>query len=131
MKRLILLALVLSAGCATVGGPRHVATVTVVTGHSILAAVQDTTRALYCGTPTAPAAPLCIDDTRRRQIASALVTAFDLDAQVARTVRPVGQPTPAGVADLIGQIAALVDKVLALIPKSSQRAQLVAQIGGR
>ncbi len=131
--RFTLVLLVLLTGCASLGGPRHVATVTVVTSHSILAAVQDTTRALYCGAPTAPAAPACIDDALRRTIAGQLVTAFDLDGQVARLVRavPAGGILPANVAELVGRIAALVDRILAAIPKSPQRASLVAQIGGK
>ena len=133
-KRLApILLLVLLTACASLGGPRHVATVTVVTSHSILAALQDGSRALYCGAATAPAAPACIDDALRRTIASNLVTAFDLDAQVARTVRaaPADGSLPTGIADLVGQIAALVDKIFAAIPASPQRATLVAQIGGR
>jgi hypothetical protein len=129
----VLLVALGSSGCASLGGPRHIASVSVVTAHSVLSAVQDTTRALYCGAPTAPPAPACIDDERRRTIASNLVTAFDLDAQVARTVRaaPADGTLPTGIADLVGQITALVERVLALIPKSPQRGSLVAQIGGQ
>ncbi len=132
MKRFPCLLLVfLLTGCASLGGPRHVATVSVVSAHAVLAAVQDTTRALYCGAPTAPAAPACIDDALRRTIAGQLVTAFDLDGQVARLVRtvPAGGILPANVAELVGRIAALVDRILAALPKAA-RESLLMKIGG-
>ena len=127
----LLLALALT-GCASLGGARHTATVSVVSAHAVLAAVQDTERALVCDGPTAPAPPLCVPPDVHRRNAGYFVTAFDLDGQVARTVRavPPGGVLPANVAELVGQIAALVDKILAAIPKSPQRASLVEQIGG-
>ncbi len=133
MKRLILLAALAFTGCASLGGARHTATVTVVSAHAILSAAQDTERMLVCGLPTAPAAPACVAPATHRTISGYLATAFDLDGQVARTVRavPAGGMLPANVAELVGQIAALVDKILAAIPHSPQRASLVAQIGGK
>lgn len=121
------------SGCASMGGARHPATVSIVTAHAVLSAVQDGERLLVCGGASAPAAPACVPPDVHRKIAGELVTAFDLDGQVARLVRalPPGAMSPADVPGLLGRIAALIDRIFALIPASSQKAALAQSIGGK
>lgn len=128
----VLLLLMLGWSCA-MAGPRHIATVSVVSVHAVLSAVQDSERLMVCGTASAPAAPACVPAETHRKIAGDLVTAFDLDGQVAQTVRavPTGALLPANVAELLGKIAGLVDRILAMLPSSTQKQALVSQIGGR
>lgn len=119
-------------GCASAGGPRHVAVVSVVSAHAVLSAVQDTERALVCGSATAPSAPNCVAADVHQRISADLVTAFDLDGRVARLVRDAG-PTgglPGNVAAMLGQIGGIVDAILARLPSSPQKGSLIAQIGG-
>jgi hypothetical protein len=132
MKRLLLVLAFVSSGCA-MHGARHTATVSVVTAHAILSAVQDGERLLVCGSATAPAAPACVTPETHRKIAGELVTAFDLDGQVLRLVRalPPGTLSPADVPSLLGQIMAIIDRVFALIPASPHKAALVQKIGGK
>ncbi len=120
------------SACASLGGARHSAVVTVVSAHAVLAATQDTSRAIVCGLPTAPPAPACLTPERAREIAVILVTAFDLDGEVAKTVRavPPGGLLPSNVAELVGRIAALVDRILAALPKSAARESLLMKIRG-
>ena len=73
----------LCAGCASLGSARHQATVSVVSAHAVLSAVQDDEMALVCGRPTAPPAPACVSAETNRVIATKLVTAFDYDGRVA------------------------------------------------
>jgi hypothetical protein len=134
MKKLLLaLALLSCVSCASFGGVKHTATVSVVTAHAVLSAVQDGERLLVCGGPSAPAAPACVPPDVHRKIAGELVTAFDLDGQVLRLVRalPPGTMAPSDVPGLLGRIMAIIDRIVALIPASSQKAALVQQIGGK
>jgi len=128
---LIVLAL-LSASCASLHGPRHVATVSIVSVHAVLSAVQDGERLLVCDAVTAPAPPACVPPDVHRRIAGELVTAFDLDGQVARLVRAVrpGGVTSADVPALLGRIAAIIDRIFALMPASPQKAALAQKVGG-
>ena len=130
IRLLLILALLFSMACAT-GGARHTATVTVVSAHAVLSAVQDTEKAMVCGQSDAPPAPACVTPEKHREISGHLVTAFDLDGQIAQLVRalPAGSTLPANVPNLLGQIAALVQKVLALIPNSTTKDALVQRIG--
>jgi hypothetical protein len=131
----LLLALGLAAGglssCASLGSPRHRAAISVVSADAILSAIQDSEMALVCGRSTAPAPPRCVPHERHQEISAKLVTAFQYDRRIAELVRalPAGESSP-DVATLVGQIRALVDAVLALIPESAQRRTLVASIGG-
>lgn len=129
---LLLLALLTLPGCASIGAHRHAAAVTVVSAHAVLSAVQDTERALVCGTAAAPAPPACVTSDLHRTISAQLVTAFDLDGRVARLVRdvPPGGVLPSDVPALLGQIAALVDRVLEALPTSTQKTRLTQTIGG-
>lgn len=131
-RQLLLAALLVVSACATVGGPRHVATVSVVSAHAVLSAVQDTERALVCGAATAPAAPACIPDEVHRKVSADLATAFQYDIDVHNLVRaaPTDTSLPATVPALLGKIAAILDQVVAALPTSTQKQALVAQIGG-
>lgn len=131
---IILLALLLPlTGCASMGGARHRATVTVVSAHAVLSAIQDGERMLACGASTAPAPPACVPADTHRAISRQLVTAFDYDGQIASIVRalPAGAELPANVSELVGKVAALVDQILSAIPNSQQKASLTAKIGAQ
>lgn len=128
----LLLAVTLGASsCASLGGARHKATVSVVSADAVLSAVQDTEMGLVCGRPSAPAAPACVPEDRHRQISAKLAEAFGHEKRIAQLVRalPAGASSP-DVASLLGQIRALLDAVLAMIPDSAQRKALVANLGG-
>lgn len=121
--------LLLSLGCN--GGARHIATVSVLSADAVLGATQDTADALVCGVATAPPAPRCLTKDQRKAIASKLEPAFAADVALIRAVRawPVGTPQPAEVAELVGQITALLNQVLALLPQTPQKDQLLVKIG--
>ena len=133
MKRLAAVGLaLLLAGCASLGGPRHVGTVGLVSVHSVLGAIQDTEMRLVCGRPGAPQAPLCVPLEKHRQISTHIETAFGLEVQAAKVMRalPPGSPQPAEVVTLIVQVNALVQEVLALLPAGKPKDALVQSIGG-
>lgn len=123
---------VLLAGCASLGGPRHVSTVGIVSAHSVLSAVQDTEMRIVCGRPGAPQAPLCVPVSKHRQISAHLAQAFALEVQAATVVRalPPGKPQPLEVVSLVVQINALIQEVLELMPQSPDKDALVQNIGG-
>lgn len=130
---LLVLAFVCLYGCASTGGPRHVATVSVVTSHGTLMLIDATEEKLVCDTAGAPQAPMCVPPATHKAISAKLAQAFDLDADVARTVKamPVGTPTTPQVLELLSKISVLVSDVMALIPQSSARESLAVQIGGK
>lgn len=127
---MLLLALTGAQSCASLGGARHVAAVSVVSVHGVLSLTQDTERALVCGGATAPAPPSCVPPDVHRTIAGYFVTAFDLDGQVARLVRatPAGSLTPGEVPGLLARISALLDAIFKALPTSPQKSQLIAQV---
>jgi hypothetical protein len=105
-----------------------------VTAHTVLGALQDGERALVCEKPGAPAPPLCVPQVKHQEISQHFVMAFDLDGQVLRTVRalPPGTPLPGDIPTLLGQIGVLIDKILAAMPSSPQKTQLVqTTLGGK
>lgn len=129
---IVLLALAIGASsCASLGGARHRAAVSVVSAKAVLGAIQDVEMTLVCGRSTAPPAPSCVPIEKHREISAHLVTAFDYNEKALTIARalPGGETSP-DVFRLVGQIRALVDAVLALIPESPQRRTLVANIGG-
>jgi hypothetical protein len=117
-------------GCASLGGVRHVATVTVVTSHGILALTQDTEKSLVCGVATAPAPPACVTASVHRDNSAQLAKAWGYEGDIERLVRaiPAGGVVPPDIATLLGQINSAIDKVLAAIPGSTQKTQLVVAI---
>jgi hypothetical protein len=120
------------SGCATLGSAKHRAAISVVSADAVLSAIQDTENGLVCGRATAPAPPACVPLEEHRAISAKLATAFQRDRQIAQTIRalPAGASSP-DVAVLVGQIRALVDEVLALIPDSAPRRALMSNIGGQ
>ena len=126
-----LLAVSLVAGCAH--GPRHFATVSVVTAHSTLAAIQDVEMAMVCGRSTAPPAPQCVPVAKHQEISLKLATAFDLDARAARIVRalPDGAAQPADVGVLVAQVSGLVRSIMESLPQSKQTQALAQKLEAR
>lgn len=122
--------LLLIAVTACAHGPRHVLTVSLVSSHSVLSAIQDTEALLVCGRPTAPPAPQCVPLDKHRAISAHLATAFGLEAQAARVVRslPVGAPQPAEVSGMVAQVSGLVVEIMKLIPQSKGKQQLAQQM---
>jgi hypothetical protein len=125
---IVLLAVALSvSACAS---SRHRVTVTVVSAHAVLSAVQDTEMLLVCERPTAPSPPACVPEPVHRDISLKLAKAFDTEIKVAKLARATPAALSSDVPELLGQIGALVDAIVALIPESAQRRALVANIGG-
>lgn len=129
MKKLLVVFAVMMSACASAGGPRHIATVSVVSAHATLSAIQDTEMLLVCGRPSAPAAPRCIAADKHKTLSAKLAQAFGYDAQVARVVRqlPAGSPQPQQVVDMLAQIAVLVNQILADLPKDAPQTETLVQ----
>lgn len=126
---LVLVLALLTASCANT---RHRATITVVSAHAVLSAIQDTEMLIVCGRSSAPAPPACVPLDRHREVSAKLATAFDYDGKVAQIVRatPSGALSP-DVSTLLGQIGGLVDAVLQLMPDSESKRALVAKVGAK
>jgi hypothetical protein len=124
----VLLVLALIGGCAVKA--RHIATVSVVSAHSVLSVIQDSEILLVCGRSGAPAAPLCVPIDKHRQISILLEKAFSLEKDIAGLTRAVqpDQPLPPQIPGLLSQLSTLIGDVLALIPESSGKAALSARI---
>lgn len=120
----------MTSGCAA--NVRHIATVSAVAAHSTLAALQDTEMLIVCGKATAPAPPACVDVDQHRANAEKLVTAFDLDIQVATTIRdwPALGPPPTSIGALLGQITVVVNYILDHLPDGAAKTKLLTSIGG-
>lgn len=134
VKRVAALALALGlAGCASLGGARHVSTVGLVSAHGVLSAIQDTEMRLVCGRAGAPQAPLCVPVPQHRQISTHLEEAFALELRAAQVVRalPPGQMQPMEVVTLMVQVNALVQQVLSMLPDGKDKAALQQSIGGK
>jgi hypothetical protein len=118
-------------GALHVGGPRHLATVTVVTSHGILALVQDSENAMVCGKATAPVP--CVTASAHKAISADLVTAWADEADVERLVRsvPAGVAVSPDVPTLLGKISGLIDKIVKAIPNSSAKTTLVTNLTGK
>jgi len=129
---LALVLAILVVGCASAGGPRHIAVVSVVTAHSTLAAVQDTEALLVCGTATALPAPQCITPEAHRAFAKKLVTAFDLDGQIAKQVLawPPDQALPPVITNLLSQLDAILAELIAALPNTPATDRLLASLKG-
>jgi hypothetical protein len=109
--------LTLSGACAT--SQRHLATVSVVTAHATLSAVQDTEMLLVCGRETAPQPPSCVSVELHHAISAKLARAFEYDGKIASLVHdvPVGAaPNTVEVARLLADIGGIVQSVLTDLP---------------
>lgn len=124
------LAILASLGCAS-GSPRHITTVSVVTGHSILSFAQDTEMGLVCGKPTAPPAPTCVDAERHKEISGIFVQAFDLDIRAAKLAKalPDGAAQSADLTAILAQVEDLLKVILGKIPGSPKKDALVRDLG--
>jgi hypothetical protein len=129
----LLPALALLALVACNGGARHIATVSVVSAHATLSAVQDTADAITCGAATAPQPPKCLDAGQRKAVAAKLSPAFGYDEKLAKVVRdwPQGIPPPAEIGQFLQEITALLNQALAAFPQGPQKDQLLVKIGGK
>lgn len=125
----LLLAGALTMTACASGGPRHIATVSIVSAHATLSAIQDTEMMLVCGKPTAPAVPQCIDGEKHKTLSGKLAQAFGYDAQIARTIRamPAGSPTPVEVTNMLAQVAVLVNQILADLPRDAPPTETLLQ----
>lgn len=119
-------------GCASLGGARHIATVSVVTSHGILALVQDTEKALVCGGATAPAPPACVSASAHQANAANLAKAWGYEGDIERIVRalPQGSAAPSQLATLLGQINVIIDNVVKAIPASAPKTTLIVNLTG-
>lgn len=133
MKSLIVALAITLSGCASLGGARHVATVGIVSTHSVLSAVQDTEMRIVCGRAGAPQAPLCVPVPTHRQISGHLETAFALEGRAVQVIRalPPGTPQPAEVVTIMIQVNSLIQEILALLPNGKDKDTLVQSIGGK
>ena len=125
-----ILASTLCAGCALHGGPRHTATVSIVSTHAVLKAIDDTEMQIVCGRVGAPQAPLCVPISQHRVISAYLKQAFELEAQIGRVVLtiPDGQMLPADVMALTVQVGALINKIVELLPQGKSKTALLQRI---
>ena len=128
-KYALILLLPITIGC---GGVRHVATVTVLSSHAVLAQTQDTADVVpICGADDAPSTPACLPaDVRNGAIARALVQAFTLDQAVLSAVRYwPGPPATLDVTAYLTQITRLVTEIVAALPDGAAKTKLLALIG--
>jgi hypothetical protein len=118
------------SGCATIGGARHKAVITIKTAHTVLASVQDFEMTIVCGRADAPPEPACVTTALHKEVSEYLAEAFEYDKQVAEIVKaiPPGAPAPVEVFDLINKISALVNKILGRLPDSFQKDAFVQKI---
>ncbi len=132
MKRLLFLLVPLLA-LTSCGGVRHVVTVSVVSAHATLLAVQQTADAQVCGQATALPAPKCLSTDQRKAIATKLSPAFATDAALATAVRdwPQGTPQPNAIPTYLAQIATLVNQVIAALPDGAAKTKLIGVLGGK
>ena len=110
---------------------RHIATVTVLTEHSVLAGLQDLATQNFCGTPTALKAPACIDHATRLKVDAFLSKAFDEDQKLLQVVHDAPANKPADTATLVGDISTLVGDIIAALPSSLQAKAEALLTGGK
>lgn len=121
----LVLVLALGSGCA-LRTAKQVGFQGFAIAHTSLMLTKNVEKDLVCGQAQAPPAPLCVPDAIHGQILEILKQGFILDGDLGRLVQatPEGAPLPAEVGTLIGQVTRLISDVLALIPKSPQKAAL-------
>jgi len=136
MKRLLSIVLVgfafvsCQSGCASLGGAKQAGFQGFAIAHTSLMLTKNVEHDLVCGQSQAPPPPLCVPDAVHGQILEILKQGFTLDGDLGRLVQatPEGVPLPAEVGTLIGKVTKLISDVLALIPKSPQKAALVEKV---
>jgi hypothetical protein len=128
----VLLALVVSTGCATTTA-RHFAQVGLSGAHGVLSTVQDNEATLVCGRPDAPAAPACVPADKHKVISAKLATAFEAEAKALRAIRdipPTAAP-PATIGEAVGLVNTVIREVLALLPDGPVKQRILLLIGGK
>jgi len=128
MKKLLSVVLLglLATGCASLGGTKQAGFQGFAVAHASLMLTKNVEQDLVCGKSQAPPAPLCVPDATHGQILGILSEAFTMDGDLGRLVQslPEGAASTPEIGTLIGQITRLISDVLALIPKSPQKAAL-------
>jgi hypothetical protein len=126
------------SGCASAGGPRHVAQLSSSGSGAVLDMIQDSELRIVCGRAGAPQPPLCVSDedgadgtpSLHRQIHAKLAQAYGLHGTMTELIKatPDGVPQPAEILVLVARMSALVNEALALMPDSQQKANVVQQL---
>jgi len=123
-------AIALGATAQSCAKVHHVATVTVLTSHSAIAAVQDTADAVTCGSITAPTPCLPVE-VRHGVVSEKLKEALRTDIAVLTAVRQwPGPPAPLDVAADLAKIQALLSDVVRTLPDGAAKSRLLALLGG-
>lgn len=127
----LLAALLVLPGCASMGGPRHVTVVSLAGTAGVLDTFVRSEAALVCGQPTAPQAPLCVPVPRHLQIVDMADRAAALGeaASLAMARLPQGSPQPAEVVTMLAQVNGLVLAAMRLVPESHQKQAIAQAIG--
>ena len=127
---LVLIALVSLPGCASLGGAKQAGFQGYAVAHTSFMLTKNVEADLVCGRSPAPPAPLCVDDATHGKILDILHQASIFDGDLGRAIQamPEGVATTPEVGTLIGKITALISDVLALIPKSPQKAALAEKV---
>lgn len=127
----LLVAVLALPGCALHTGPRHTATVSIVSAHAVLTTIDDAEMKLVCGRAGAPQAPYCIPVSKHQQISAMLKQAYDLEISIAGVIRaiPDGSPLPADVMAMTVQVGALINQIMLMLPEGKPKEALVQRIG--
>ena len=127
---LVLIALVSLPACASLGGAKQAGFQGFAVAHASLMLTKNVEGDLVCGKSAAPPAPLCVPDAVHGQILDILKQGFTIDGDLGRLIQamPEGTATTPEIGTMIGQITKLISDVLALIPKSPQKASLQSKI---
>lgn len=122
----LVLVVLLAQGCASLGGAKQVGFQGFAVAHTSFMLTKSVEADLVCGKSAAPPAPLCVPDAVHGQILEILSKGLGIDGDLGRAVQAVPEknPLPAEVGTMIGQLTKLISDVLALIPKSPQKAAL-------
>lgn len=128
----VMVAMASCPGTSVPQAQRHQAVVSVVSAHAVLSAIQDTEALLVCGRVSAPPSG-CVPQATHLVVLNRLLSAFEYEKQLVGLVRavPPGSPTTREIFGLLGQVQDLVDLILADIPPSALKANLVGQLGGQ
>lgn len=130
---LLISALQACSACATTGavGVKQTAYVGAKDVATLLETVQSAEIGLVCGRPSAPPAGACVPLDLHHTIQGYILEAAEYDRQAAAIARsvPEGAPTPLSVMELVSKIYALVDRILAALPKSPAVDALAAKVG--
>ena len=128
MKKLVTIAL-LATLAASCGGVRHVVTVSALSAHATVAAVQDTADLVMCGAPTALPAPKCLTEPQRKELHLSDALAVDIALLKAVHDWPVGAPQPAVITAYVAEISRILTEAVNALPESPAKAKLKKLLG--